>query len=799
MKVSPGSCRLAWLALLLAAGVSAADDRPLQRVYVHPQEVAVDPSAGGVLLGMCLDKGVIGAPRDCDPIAHWSHPQDVLVVKRTKDGTNPFNPKLGPPTEVTLADVLKTPAAEREIEFVGAVDTSDGVNLRAKLTAKADKGTAYSVVVKQAVAVARKEEGMPPEVVRWVEESRKPLAGVEQLLADVRKHLPGSPFAKLLHGYAQEKVYWPLGKNGKVVEGAAAVQAFAAEVGAVIAAVPADRRPEFARLVCGDTDIEDTGRLVARFGANVPDTKMSAEMRKALDVTRPYLTEYARTDARLYADGRAPKTAAELPHLLLARRFITLLHNREANRLPLGGGFAYAYTDALRVLAVAPAAVSVTDGKAEITHPALKGATLSPTAYAERLATAVAHLEKPGVLDAAIARVTGLCDRLAEKPSTDVAVAELGMVLATARYDLFAARGDSDLAVAGLVGAGGAFSQMMDIDAERGEHLGRAAVSLVAVPDALKRVGLEVPADLKPYAAGPEVPAEWLLALAGGRPLGGHTSVQPGGDPLLLDVSRLSADQWRAFARDALPLFDRRAGGVQLLPSTDEATVERAAALRFGQPLTVLVHDGLKSLDSVKVGGQAFPVGELCLDVMTRIQKAFDANDATAARSRVQFRFAQAETGEGLLKEWADAAEAGEFAGQVVVLTLCPAEVSGKKVDRLVAALLDPKKGKAAAVVVPTDAADVRHFALAAIQSATQEIHPTFTPHEVLDKGFKSVSNGLAETRAANDRMSELERWFPWSAEVLVDYLLEVVKDGKKYDEYVRQHREHRQRFIVLP
>jgi hypothetical protein len=788
-----------WLTLLLVSGIAVAADRPLQRVYVHPQTVSVDAKAGGVLLGMCLDKGVIGAPRDRDPIAHWSHPRDVLVVKRTRVADNPFNPRLGPPVETSLEDVLKTPAEEREVEFVGAVDTSDGVNLRAKLTAKADKGCAYAVVVKQAVAAARKEEGMPAEVVRWVEESRVPLADTEKLLADVRKLLPGSPFAHLLRGYMQEKVYWPLGKSGETADGVAAVRAFAAEVGAVVAAVPEERRAAVARLVYGDTDDEPVGRLVARFGAQVPDTRMTAELRKALDVARPYLAGYAHGDARLYATARAPKAAADLPHLVIARKFAALMHTREGDNLPLGNGEPWAYAEALRVLAVTPAVVSLNAGKAEVTHPLLTGAKLSPAAYAGRLAAAGEHLNKPGVLDAAIRRVVELGDVVADLPSNDEAVSALSALLVSAGWHLYGARGDSEWAVAGLTGAAAALDRLTDIDVERPDHQGRAAVALVALPEAIKRAGLEVPADLKPFAAGPDVPADWLLALAGARSFTANRSAQDG-EPLLLDVSNLSADEWRAFARDALPVLDRRSGGVQLLRSTDTATVERAASLRFAQQITVLAHDGLKSVGSVKVNGQAFPVGEICHEVMTRVQQAFDdAADPTQHTGRLRFKFAQAESGEGLLKEWADAAEAGEFAGQVVVLTLCPAEVSGKKVDRLVADLLDPKKGKAAAVVVPTDAADVRHFALAAVQASTAQGLQTHTPREVLDKGFETNLYALTRGRAADDRMTEVERWFPWSNELLVDFVLEVVKDEKKLAEFAAEHQKHRRRMVVLP
>lgn len=787
------------LALLLAVSGAVAADHPLQRVYVHPQAVTVDDTAGGVLLGMCLDKGVIGAPRDCDPIAHWSHPQDVFVVKRTREADNPFNPRLGPPMEIALEEVLKKPAGEREVEFVGAVDTSDGVNLRAKLTAKADKGCAYAVVVKQAVAAARKEEGMPAEVVRWVEESRKPLAETEKLLADVRKHLPGSPFAHLLRGYMQEKVYWPLGKSGETGDGVAAVRAFVAEVGAVVAAVPEERRAAVARLVYGDTDDEPVGRLVARLGALVPDTKLTPEVRKALDVARTYLAGYAYTDSRLYYTARAPKAAAELPHLVIARKFADMMHNRAAAALPLGDGDAWAYAEALRVLAVTPAVVSVADGKAAVTHPLLKEAKLSPAAYAERLSAAATYLKLPGTLDTVIARVVELGDKLADKPSNDEAVTELTSVLGSAGWHLYAARGDSEWAVAGITGVAAALDRLTDIDVERPDHLGRAAVALVALPDALKRAGLEVPADLRPFAAGGEVPAEWLLALAGARSFTAYRSAQES-EPLLLDVSKLTADEWRAFARDAVPVLDQRSGGVQLLRSTDTATVERAAALRFGQQVTVLAHDGLKALGSVKVNGQAFPVGEICHEIMTWAQQGFDDGADLARRGgRVRFKFAEAESGEALLKEWADAAEAGEFAGQVVVLTLCPAEVSGKKIDRLVDDLLDPKKGKAAAVVVPTDAADVRHFALAAIQASTADGVRMHTPREVLDKGFETNLYAFTRSRAADDRMAEVERWFPWSNELLVDFLVEVVKDEKKYAEFVKEHQKHRRRMVVLP
>jgi hypothetical protein len=239
---------------------------------------------------------------------------------------------------------------------------------------------------------------------------------------------------------------------------------------------------------------------------------------------------------------------------------------------------------------------------------------------------------------------------------------------------------------------------------------------------------------------------------------------------------------------------------VQWLRATDAGTIERAASLRFGQQLVVLAHDGLKSLPLARVAGQGFSVGEICLDAMSRLQKLIDdGGDPRTATSRIRFRFAQGETGEELLKEWTEWAEAGAFADQIVVLTLCPQEVTGKKLDRLVAALLDPTKGKAAAVVVPTDAADVRHFAAAIVQAGTATGVAIDPPRAVLEKGFDTNLYGLAHSRTADDRTAELEKWFPWSSEEWTDYLTEVVKDDKVYAEFVRQQQKHRRGFVVLP
>src|SRR5438270_2969233 len=112
------------LALVLAsllglAGPAAA--RQLQRVYLAPQTIKVEPGKPAILRGACLDEEIRGAPGTDDRITRFSDPR-AIVIRELEDGR---------PTgrEQNLQDVLDGTTKNPWVEFYGASDISDGVNL----------------------------------------------------------------------------------------------------------------------------------------------------------------------------------------------------------------------------------------------------------------------------------------------------------------------------------------------------------------------------------------------------------------------------------------------------------------------------------------------------------------------------------------------------------------------------------------------------------------------------------------------------------------------------------------------
>ncbi|MEW6249564.1 MAG: hypothetical protein AB1716_02875 [Planctomycetota bacterium] len=180
--------------VLLAAGPAVAQ---LQRVYVFPQETSVSPGQAGLLVGMCLDPKVIGAPGSRDPITRIARPE-VIVVRKLSHG------------EVvemqSWADVAAG-AAQPWVRFEGASDITGHVSLRA-VAVRPEPNVTYEVEFLEGTATARPQESLTGSYLARLAEYEASFGVLTRELDELRAAFPADALLNRLVGaFANQSLY----------------------------------------------------------------------------------------------------------------------------------------------------------------------------------------------------------------------------------------------------------------------------------------------------------------------------------------------------------------------------------------------------------------------------------------------------------------------------------------------------------------------------------------------------------------------------------------------------------------
>lgn len=241
----------AGVAFALAA-VSAAVAQS-QRVYVFPQRTSVTADRAGLLVGMCLDPYVIGAPGCADPVTQFARPE-AIVVRRWQNGQVVDTRRW---SEFTADD-------PPWVAFYGAADVTGHVSLQAVATPPLN-GVAYEVEFVDGTAAARPQEALTGRFLARLDEYSDSFGVFNAELAELRAAFGEDAVLTRVFGqFARQTLYPAMSRDARPRDLARAVSTFLERVDGVLSSTAPQASTLLAVAVGADAEPTAAQRTLLR-------------------------------------------------------------------------------------------------------------------------------------------------------------------------------------------------------------------------------------------------------------------------------------------------------------------------------------------------------------------------------------------------------------------------------------------------------------------------------------------------------------------------------------------------------